>query len=61
LRLTKEPTRKQRSIILRNMLNSDYWLVVEETEHELVVIYRHGKTVKRLDKHVNVWKGRVKE
>lgn len=55
----REPTQEQKHIIMSNMLFSDMWLVKEETPDMLVVIYRHGKTEKQLDKNVNLWKRRT--
>ncbi len=52
----REPTQEQKHIIMSNMLFSDMWLVKEETPDMLVVVYRHGKTEKQLDKNVNLWK-----
>ncbi len=55
----REPTQEQKHIIMANMLFSDMWLVKEETPDMLVVVYRHGKTEKQLDKNVNLWKRRT--
>lgn len=52
----RELTQEQKHIIMSNMLFSDMWLVKEETPDMLVVVYRHGKTEKQLDKNVNLWK-----
>lgn len=53
----KRPTREQKAIISNHKLIPNNWMVVEETEDELVVIYKFGKTVKHLKKDVNLWKG----
>ena len=37
-------------------LNAANWMVQEETDTHLVVVYKFGKTVKKLDKSVNLWK-----
>lgn len=55
----REPTQEQKHIIMSNMLFSDMWLVKEEAPDMLVVVYRHGKTEKQLDKNVNLWKRRT--
>ena len=52
----KRPTREQKSIISNHKLIAKNWMVVEETEDELVVMYKFGKTVRNLKKDVNLWK-----
>lgn len=52
----REPTSEQKAVIRANKLISDMWLVLEETETYLTVIYRHGKSKKKLDKRVDLWK-----
>lgn len=54
----KSPTLRQKQIITNHKLIANNWMVVEETEDELVVIYKYGKTVKHLKKDVNLWKGK---
>lgn len=55
----QEPTQEQKHIIMANMLFSDMWMVKEETLDMLVVVYRHGKKEKQLNKNVNLWKRRT--
>lgn len=55
----KAPTRRQKEIIKNHMLIWQNWMVVEETEQYLVVIYKHGKTQKKLNKNVDKWKERT--
>ncbi len=52
----REPTPEQKSIIRKHMLIADTWLVVEETDIYLTVVYRHGKSKKKLDKRIDLWK-----
>lgn len=54
-----EPSKEQKYIIQAHMLFSDMWLVKEETSDVLVVVYRHGKSEKRLNKNADLWKGRI--
>lgn len=54
--ITDEPNPRQSQIIWQNKLNPRNWIVQEETETKLIVIYRYGKTEKELDKNVNLWK-----
>lgn len=54
----KRPTREQKAIITNHKLNANNWMVKEETEDELVVIYKFGKTEKHLKKDVDLWKGK---
>lgn len=51
-----EPTFEQKAVIMGNMLFSDMWLVLAETETHLTVRYRYGKSKKKLDKRVSLWK-----
>lgn len=48
---------EQKQIIRAHALIPDNWMVQQDTEEELIVVYKHGKTVKRLKKDVNLWKG----
>lgn len=57
----KRPTRNQKQIIRAHMLIPDNWMIRQETEEELIIVYKHGKTVKRLKKDVNLWKGEKKK
>ena len=52
----KRPTRNQKEIISCHKLNPDNWMVVEETDDELVVRYKFGKTIKKLKKGINKWR-----
>lgn len=52
----REPTKEQKHIIRAHMLIADTWQVLEETEKHLIVIYRYGKSRKKLDKRINLWK-----
>lgn len=52
----KRPTRDQKQIIFNHKLNPDNWMIVSETETELVIAYKFGKTIKTLDKSINKWK-----
>lgn len=52
----KRPTRKQKEIIANHKLNMRNWMVQEETPTHLVVVYKFGETVKKLDKSKNLWK-----
>ena len=55
----KEPTNEQKHILRNHMLISDMWLVKEETPKMLIVVYRYGKMEKKLDKSIDLWKGRI--
>lgn len=46
----KRATLRQKVIISNHKLNANNWMVIEETEDELVVINKSGKTVKHLKK-----------
>lgn len=50
-----EPTNEQKYIIRAHMLISDMWLVKDETSETLIVVYRHGKTEKHLNKNIDLW------
>lgn len=52
----KKPTRRQKGIIRNHKLLPDNWMVREETETHLIVVYKHGKKERKLDKSVNLWK-----
>ena len=52
----KRPNREQKAIISNHKLIANNWMVEEETEDELVVIYKFGKTVKHLKKDVDLWR-----
>lgn len=52
---------EQKQIMMAHKLLPDNWTVEEETEQELVVRFRHGKTVKRLKKGINLWKQKTRE
>lgn len=52
----KRPTRKQKEIIRNHMLIPENWMVVKEDDCYLTVVYKHGKTMKRLDKTVDKWR-----
>lgn len=53
----KKPTRKQKEIIANHKLNPRNWMIQEETETHLIIVYKYGPTVKKLDKnHKNLWK-----
>lgn len=54
-----EPTNEQKHIIRAHMLIADMWLVKDETPETLTVAYRHGKAEKKLDKSIDLWKGRI--
>lgn len=51
----KEPKGAQRYVLANNKLNMRNWLVVDETETHLVVCYRYGSFIKRLDKRTDLW------
>lgn len=50
------PTRRQKGIISDHKLNPNNWMVVEETDVELVVKYKFGDTTKHLKKGTNKWR-----
>jgi hypothetical protein len=52
----KRPTRRQKEIIGAHKLNTNNWMIVEETDEELVVQYKFGKTIKNLKKGINKWR-----
>lgn len=52
----KRPTRAQKDVISKHKLNPDNWMVQEETQTHLIIVYKFGPTVKRLDKSKNLWK-----
>lgn len=49
-----EPTKEQKHIIRAHMLIADMWKVLEETKTHLTVVYRHGKSKKKLDKRIHL-------
>lgn len=51
-----KPTRKQKEIISNHKLNPRNWMVREETDTHLIIVYKFGPTVKKLDKSKNLWK-----
>lgn len=52
----KRPTRDQKEIIGSHKLNPNNRMVVRETDGELVVKYKFGKTIKHLKKGINKWR-----
>lgn len=54
----KRPTRAQKGIISNHKLNPSNWMVESETEDELIVKYKFGKTVRNLKKNQNKWRTR---
>ncbi len=54
----KRPTRAQKEIINNHKLNPGNWMVESETEDELIVKYKFGKTVRNLKKNENKWRTR---
>ena len=57
----REPTKEQKHIIRAHMLIPDTWQVLEEKENHLIVIYKYGKSRKKLDKSINLWTEKEKK
>lgn len=48
---------KQKQIIWNHKLNAANWMAQEETDTHLVIVYKFGKTVKKLDKKCKSMEG----
>lgn len=50
-----EPDSRQRAVIKDHMLLPEHWMVEKEDRQYLYLIYKHGKSRKKLKKGVNLW------